>query len=159
VTQFGTRFDVYNDATVVDVTRREDQQGFDQQFLEVIEARFLKLKRRTASDLSLEEVAGFLGESVLGNMRAFVFLCNEIEESAEQILGFNLFGQSLLNLTSNYYWPLLEEVSPKLGKYTPMVEPARQIASTLFQECGSLGEGSFWCIEMSSPGSPSPSKF
>jgi hypothetical protein len=141
VTQFGTRFDVYNDATVVDVTRREDQQGFDQQFLEVIEARFPRLKdvARTASELSIEEVAGFLGESVLGNMRAFVFLCNEIEESAEQSIGFNILGQTLLKLTTNYYWPLLEEVSPKLGKYTPMVEPARQIAQTLFQECGSTG--------------------
>lgn len=138
VTQFGTRFDVYNDATVVEVTRREDQQGFDQQFLQVIEARFPKLKTfaPTASDLSLEQVAGFLGQTVLGNMRAFVFLCNHLEESAEQSLGLNLLGQSLLDLTSNYYWPLLEEVSPKLGKYTPMVDPARAIASTLFQECG-----------------------
>jgi hypothetical protein len=141
VTQFGTRFDVYNDATVVDVTRREDQQGFDQQFLEVIEARFPTLRdlARTASDLSLAEVAGFLGESVLGNMRAFVFLCNEIQESAERSIGFNIVGQTLLRLTTNYYWPLLEEVSPKLGRYTPMVEPARQIANTLFQECGSTG--------------------
>ncbi|HEX5411332.1 MAG TPA: hypothetical protein VFZ27_05675 [Terriglobia bacterium] len=142
VTQFGTRFDVYNDATVVDVTRREDQKGFDRQFLEVIEARFPKLKEfaPTASDLNLEKVAGFLGQSVLGNMRAFVFLCNAIQESAEQSLGFNLLTQSLLDLTSNYYWPLLEEVSPKLGKYTPMVEPARQIANTLFQECGTSGK-------------------
>lgn len=141
VTQFGTRFDVYNDATVVDVTRNEDQQGFDQQFSEVIEARFPKMKEfaATTTTLRFEEVAGFLGQSVLGNMRAFVFLCNAIMDSAEQSIGFNVLGQTLLQLTTNYYWPLLDEVSPKLGKYTPMVKPAQQIANVLFQECGVSG--------------------
>lgn len=125
VTQFGTRFDVYNDATVVDVTRNEDQQGFDQQFLEVIEVRFPKLMELVhTSSLGSGNIAGFLGQSVLGNMRAFVFLCNAILESPDQSIGFNILGQTLLRLTTNYYWPLLDEVSPKLGKYTPMVDTA-----------------------------------
>jgi hypothetical protein len=140
VTQFGKRFDVYNDATVVDVSRNEEQSGFDQQFLEVIDARFPALRNiDLTGSLSHIEVAGFLGESVLGNMRAFVFLCNELIESSEPSIGFNTLGQALLKLGSNYYWPLLDEVSPKLGKYTPMVEPTRKIAEAIFLECGNSG--------------------
>jgi hypothetical protein len=140
VTQFGTRFDVYNDATVVDVSRNEEQAGFDQQFLDVIDARFQRLREIPLTGfLTWDELAGFLGESVLGNMRAFVFLCNALSESSEQSIGFNTLGQTLLTLATNYYWPLLDEVSPKLGRYTPMVEPARKIAEALFAECGAAG--------------------
>jgi len=140
VTQFGTRFDVYNDATIVEVARNEEQAGFDRQFQDVIEARFQALSAvPLIGTLTRDDFAGFLGQSVLGNMRAFVFLCNTIEESLEPSIGFNTLGQTLLKLATNYYWPLLEEVSPKLGKYTPMVEPARKIAETIFAECGANG--------------------
>lgn len=40
VTNFGTRFDVYNDATVVDIIRDEDQAGFAELFTEVVTARY-----------------------------------------------------------------------------------------------------------------------
>ena len=90
------------------------------------------------SSLTLLDIAGFLGQKRPGaNMRAFVFLCNALSESSEQSIGYNTLGQSLLSLANNYYWPLLEEVSPKLGRYTPMVEPSRRIAEVTFGECGS----------------------
>ena len=43
VTNFGNRFDVYNDATVLDVVRDEEQSGFDVLFTEVLKARFPQL--------------------------------------------------------------------------------------------------------------------
>jgi hypothetical protein len=36
---------------------------------------------------------------------------------------------------------LLEEVSPKLGKYIPMVDPAKQIAEAILRECGAKNSG------------------
>jgi hypothetical protein len=139
VTNFGKRFDVYNDASVVDVVRDEEQPGFDDLFAEILTARFPDLAdREVTSPLNFERVAGFVGQSVLGNMRGFVFACNELaDRTADRSIGLITLGETLLDLAMNYYWPLLEEVSPKLGKYTPMVEPARQIAEAILQECGS----------------------
>ena len=137
VTNFGNRFDVYNDATVLDVVRDEEQSGFDVLFTEVLKARFPSLlKNDIASPLTIERIAGFLGQSVLGNMRGFIFACNELESAADRSLGLSSLGETLLRLATNYYWPLLEEVSPKLGKYVPMVEPAKQIAEAIVRECG-----------------------
>ena len=143
VTNFGTRFDVYNDATVVDLVRDEEQAGFDQLFTEVMKARFpTLLQHEVASPLRIERVAGFLGQSVLGNMRGFIFACNElIETPPDRSIGFTTLGETLLGLATNYYWPLLEEVSPKLGKYIPMVEPAKQIAEAILRECGTKNSG------------------
>ncbi|HEY1754051.1 MAG TPA: hypothetical protein VGG72_01550 [Bryobacteraceae bacterium] len=139
VTNFGKRFDVYNDASVVDVVRDEEQPGFDALFAEILTARFPNLaNREIAAPLKLDRAAGFVGQSVLGNMRGFVFACNELaDRTADRSIGLTILGETLLGLAMNYYWPLLEEVSPKLGKYVPMVEPARQIAEAVLQECGS----------------------
>jgi len=58
VTNFGIRFDVYNDATVVDVIRDEDQSGFSDLFTEVVRVRYPDLAaRRFASDLTLRDFA------------------------------------------------------------------------------------------------------
>ena len=55
MTNFGNRFDVYNDATVVDVVRDEDQPGFSKLFADVVTARFPELaEKRFASDLGLD---------------------------------------------------------------------------------------------------------
>jgi hypothetical protein len=43
-------------------------------------------------------------------------------------------SETLLYLAASYYWPLLDEVKPKLGKYTPAVDAARDIAEILFRE-------------------------
>ena len=137
VTNFGTRFDVYNDATVVDVIRDEDQPGFAQLFADVITARFPELAdKRFASDLNLLDFAGFLGKSVLGNMRSFIFACNDVSATEEPSVGLPTLGKCFLEMTRNFYWPLIDEVKPKLGKYVPVVEPAKQIAETLLAECG-----------------------
>jgi hypothetical protein len=143
VTNFGTRFDVYNDATVVDVVRDEEQSGFDDLFTEVMKARFpALLERGVASAPKIDRIAGFLGQSVLGNMRGFIFACNELVDTpTDRSIGLATLGETLLGLATNYYWPLLEEVSPKLGKYVPMVEPAKQIAEALLRECGTRNSG------------------
>jgi hypothetical protein len=36
-------------------------------------------------------------------------------------------------MASDYYWPLLEELEPKLGIYQPLVETARQLADLIFR--------------------------
>ena len=143
VTNFGTRFNVYNDATVVEVIRDEDQPGFEQLFADVMQARFpLLFQREVTSPLKIGRIAAFLGQSVLGNMRGFVFACNEVEElSANRSIGLSTVGEALLFLARNYYWPLLDEVSPKLGKYVPMVDPARQITEAILQGCGAKANG------------------
>jgi hypothetical protein len=136
VTNFGNRFDVYNDATVVDVIRDEDQSGFSKLFADVVSARFPELaEKRFASDLTLEQFSGFVGKSVLGNMRSFIFACNAVA-STEGSIGLPTLGKCFLEMTTNFYWPLIDEVKPKLGKYVPVVEPAKQIAETLLVECG-----------------------
>jgi hypothetical protein len=138
VTNFGNRFDVYNDATVVDVIRDEDQPGFRQLFADVVTARFPDLaEKRFTSDLPLVDFAGFVGKSVLGNMRSFIFACNAVTGIEEdRNVGLPTLGRCFLEMTRNFYWPLIDEVKPKLGKYVPVVELAKQIAETLLIECG-----------------------
>jgi hypothetical protein len=137
VTNFGNRFDVFNDATVVDVVRGEDQAGFVDLFSGVVQARFPEFAaNRFGSDLPLEAFAGFVGKSVLGNMRSFIFACNYVAESSDRVVGLPTLGQAFLDMTTRFYWPLIEEVKPKLGKYIPVVDPATEIAEAVFKECG-----------------------
>ncbi|WNG43293.1 helix-hairpin-helix domain-containing protein [Archangium minus] len=139
VTRFGTRFDVYNDATVIDLLRSEELPGFGETFLEVMTVRYPDAFGEGVfrPGLTKQAVASFLAQSVLGNMRGFVFACNALKAiCADGTIGITELGQSLLHLASNYYWPLLEEIKPKLGKYEPMVDVARQIAEPVFEDCG-----------------------
>ncbi len=139
VTRFGTRFDVYNDATVLEVTRSEELPGFREVLSEIIVARYQADLPESAftGSLSREDVASFIGQSVLGNMRAFVFACSElVQRRGADAVGLNHLTDTLLSLSSNHYWPLLEELKPKLGAYEPMVDPARQLADSLFDKCG-----------------------
>ncbi len=139
VTRFGIRFDVYNDATVIDLLRSEELPDFGETFLEVMTTRYPDAFHEDAfrAGLTKQMVASFLAQSVLGNMRGFVFACNRLQEiSAGGAIGLPQLGASLMHLASNYYWPLLDEIQPKLGKYEPMVVVAREIAETVFEECG-----------------------
>ena len=137
VTNFGNRFDVYNDATVVDVIRDEDQPGFAALFAEVVKARYPELaEKRFGSDLKLDEFAAFVGKSVLGNMRSFIFACNNVANSEDKNIGLPTLNKCFLEMTTNFYWPLIDEVKPKLGKYVPIVEPAKDIAEAVLTECG-----------------------
>lgn len=135
VTNFGTRFDVYNDATVINITRSDEQDGFGDFFHEVARARAPDiLSIRYAQPLSQMTAPGFIGQSVLGNMRAFVFACTQLAESTKTV-GLTEIKQRLGALGTEYYWPLLEEVRPKLGKYAPLVETAQEIAEVIVREC------------------------
>jgi len=144
VTKFGTRFDVYNDATVLDIARDERAAYFPKFFLEVLRARYPSIISKLASSLSHQpdKFAGFLGRAILGNMRTFVFACNKLDESSQ--VGLQELTNGLIYLAADYYWPLLEELKPKLGIYEPMIEPSQQIADALFVSLGETGATS--CI-------------
>ena len=141
VTRFGVRFDVYNDATVVDLLRSEELPGFAETFLEVMEARYPNDFQSGSFGRGLTKVAtaAFLGQAALGNMRGFVFACNALKTQCSdgRTVGLPELGAALVSLASNYYWPLLDEIQPKLGKYEPMVGVSRKIAEILFEDAGS----------------------
>lgn len=140
VTRFGVRFDVYNDATVVDVFRSEEVPDFAETFLEVMDSRYPQdfKEENFSSSLEKKAVAAFLGQAVLGNMRSFVFACNALKtrSGGSDKIGLPELSETLIELASNYYWPLLDEIRPKLGMYEPMVEAGRAIAELVFAECG-----------------------
>lgn len=132
VTKFGTRFDVYNDATVIDITRDERMSDFGIFFEDVIKARYPQLLENTSSTLQKDNaLAWFLGRSVAGNMRALVFACNKLTEDNNKI-SLDQLTQCLIYLASDYYWPLLEELAPKLGIYESLIEPSKELAEKLF---------------------------
>lgn len=133
VTKFGTRFDVYNDATVIDLARDERAPSFGQFFAAMVAARYPQIINRfTKSALGDDDrVYRFLGRSVLGNARAFVFACNVLVE--QESIGLPELTACLLKLGANYYWPLLEELKPKLGIYEPLLEPSQNVADKLFR--------------------------
>jgi hypothetical protein len=82
VTKFGVRFDVFNDSTVIDISR-SDVSNSSTFFPEVVRARYPRLaEREIFSDwLSPNQFANLLGRSVVGNMRAFILACNRFEDS------------------------------------------------------------------------------
>lgn len=138
VTRFGTRFDVFNDATVVEVARNDELPGFEEFFDEVMKARYSSSlsNEHFSTALSRLDVAGFLGKAVLGNMRSFVFACNELVQRTDtSSVGYNVLTDVLLQLAANHYWPLLDELRPKLGSYEPLVDPAKHLAEQLFDNC------------------------
>lgn len=98
--------------------------------------RYPGLAARLGTQKGLErpEIAAFLGRTVVGNMRAFIFACQWLEP--ERPVGLAELRAVLMNLAESYYWPLLDEIEPKLGPYTPLIEPARQVAESLFAFAG-----------------------
>lgn len=144
VTEFGARFDVYNDASVVDVARGPEQAGFDALFFEIMASRYPVLTKEKLTGITLQDLAGFLGRTVLGNVRGFVFACNDLLERVEsgETIGYNVLGKTLIRLAADYYWPLLEEVKPKLGRYVPAVDASQEIANILFQHCAATSSQS-----------------
>ncbi len=134
VTKFGIRFDVFNDATVIDITRDERLEYFTKFFTDVIKARAANLLTKTSRAFPEVDLPYFLGRSVVGNMRAFVFACNKLHDVEK--IGFPELTEMLLSLSADYYWPLLEELTPKLGIYEVMIEPSRLIAEKLFSFAG-----------------------
>lgn len=123
VTKFGVRFDVFNDSTVIDISR-SDVSGGDRYFSEVIRTRYPTLaSREVFSDrLTPDMFARLLGRAVVGNMRAFILACNRFVGKTK--ISIPDVNSCLLNMAEDYYWPLMEEVAPKLGVYEPLIEPA-----------------------------------
>lgn len=140
VTRFGIRFDVYNDATVIDLLRSEELPDFGSTFLEVMNSRYPGAfnQKQFSSSLDKAIVAAFLAQAVLGNMRGFIFACNALQARCAdgRTIGLPELSDTLLELAGNYYWPLLDEIRPKLGLYEPMVETSEQIATLVFEDCG-----------------------
>jgi hypothetical protein len=70
VTKFWVRFDVFNDSTVIDISRSDVSTDSDF-FPKVVQARYPKLALRpTFSDrLSPVQFANSLGRAVVGNLR------------------------------------------------------------------------------------------
>jgi hypothetical protein len=135
VTKFGVRFDVFNDATIVDVIRDERSPDFTRFFVDVIGARYPFIRDMSFSQsLTLDAFANILGRAVVGNMRAFVFACRMFEENDS--IGLPEVNQALLKLASDYYWPLIEEVAPKLGPYEALVSPSQTLAEAIFSYSG-----------------------
>ncbi|HWM31195.1 MAG TPA: hypothetical protein VNO69_05790 [Methyloceanibacter sp.] len=135
VTKFGIRFDVYNDASVIDINRDERKKDYVNCFLQVMGARYVELLSRVSKSRSIDQrlFALLFGRAVCGNMRAFIFTCNLLEE--KRGVGYPEITDCFLGMASNYYWPLLEEVAPKLGMYEPLIPLTEEIGRFLFEIC------------------------
>lgn len=146
VTKFGTRFDVYNDATVIDVNRSETASDFSHLFEEVLDRRFSESLNgsKFQGTLTKKDACKLLGIAVLGNMRSFIYSCNQLvtSSSGSSVVSLNHISEAFKQLSNNYFWPLLEEIEPKLGMYQPMVQPAHSIAQILFEKTGEKRERS-----------------
>jgi len=136
VTRFGVRFDVFNDATVIDVARDERSPEFAEFFHSVMQARFPQLIRKLdrARGIGALKGSALVGRTVVGNMRAFVFACSWLSERSK--VGLPDFKDVLLQLASDYYWPLLDEVAPKLGPYEVLIDSCRSIGEIMFRRVG-----------------------
>lgn len=132
VTKFGIRFDVFNDATVIDISRSDVSANPDF-FPEVMRARYPRLAERTTfSDrLSPNQFANLLGRAVVGNLRGFILACNRFEGKSR--VGIPELTQCFLDMASDYFWPLMEEVSPKLGVYEALIDPAREVVEAIVE--------------------------
>jgi len=132
VTKFGIRFDVFNDSTVIDIGRSDVSTAPDF-FPDVVKARYPRLAERSSfSDrLTPSEFANLLGRAVVGNLRGFILACNRFE--AKEKIGIPDVQQCMLDMASDYFWPLMEEVAPKLGIYESLIEPAREVVEAIVE--------------------------
>jgi hypothetical protein len=148
VTKFGTRFDVYNDATIIEVNRSETAPDFSKLFEEILDRRFYESldENKFKGQLSKSDVCQLLGMAVLGNMRSFIYSCNQLitslNENRNSVISLNHISDACKQLSNNYFWPLLEEIEPKLGMYQPMVKSAQDVAQILFEKAGGKSERS-----------------
>jgi hypothetical protein len=132
VTRFGTRFDVYNDSTVIEISR-SDVSKDSAFFLDVLRARYpaLALTERYSDRLSPAKFSSLLGRAVVGNMRGFILACNRFDATPK--ISIPDVNSCLLEMATDYYWPLMDEVAPKLGVYEPLVEPARELVEAIVE--------------------------
>lgn len=134
VTRFGIRFDIYNDATVFDLSRDERSIDYKDFFDKVLRARFSTLYDNISlqtKGLEPRDIAAFMGRTVVGNMRGFIIACGRLQN--QQTTGIPALEATLKEMAADYYWPLLEELEPKLGIYQPLVETAKNLAEIIFK--------------------------
>lgn len=133
VTKFGIRFDVFNDSTVIDIGR-SDVASFPEFFPEVVSSRYPRLSKRSifSDRLTPQLFANLLGRAVVGNLRGFILACNFFE--SKEKVGVPEITECLLEMASDYYWPLMEEVAPKLGVYESLIEPSREIIEATVEQ-------------------------
>lgn len=144
VTRFGTRFDVYNDAKVIDISRRYGQSEFKEFFYEVLKLRYLNDvdEDKYFSSIPAKDVAEFLGIAVLGNVRSFIKGCSVLFEDEKKI-NYVTLSEVLLNLASDFFWPMIEEIRYKIGIYEPLMDCCIDIAEIIYKECGEKKATSF----------------
>lgn len=132
VTKFGVRFDVYNDSTVIDISRSDISTAPDF-FPDVVKARYPRLAERAlfSDRLTPQEFANLLGRAVVGNLRGFILACNRFD--SKEKIGIPDVQQCMLDMASDYFWPLMEEVAPKLGIYEALVDPAREVMEAIVE--------------------------
>jgi hypothetical protein len=134
VTKFGSRFDFYNDATVMDIQRDERSPDFGEFFSQVITLRHPNLMSKVSGANLVEVLPQFLGRAVLGNVRVFSVMCTRLEDYEN--ITIHTLGDSLKWLASGYLFPALDELQTKLGAYAPMLDIAEKLAPIFFEECG-----------------------
>jgi hypothetical protein len=134
VTKFGSRFDLYNDATVIDVQRDERASDFAEFFTKVINLRHPELMKKVSGTELAKDLPQLLGRAVLGNVRAFGAICTKLD--ADEYITNHTVGDNLRWLASGYLFPALEELQTKLGAYAPMLEVAEKIVPIFFEKCG-----------------------
>lgn len=126
VTKFGIRFDVFNDATVIDINR-SDTSGDSLYFFDVLKKRYPALTKnnRYSEGLTPQLFSQIVARAVVGNMRAFVLACNRFSD--EEKISIPIVNRAMLEMATQYYWPLMEEVAPKLGEYEPLLDTSREL--------------------------------
>lgn len=136
VTAFGDRFDLLNDAVVIDIARTELSNSFSTFFTDIMKKRYPEFVSEIEFSrmLKLDEVATFLGRAVMGNVRAFIYACNFLfDRKRNDGISLPDLEETIKFLSNDYYWPLFEELQPKLGPYEPLVDPAKEVAELLFK--------------------------
>ncbi len=146
VTRFGNRFDIYNDANVIEISRREDQEDFGEFFYKVMSTRFPNEVEnwKMSKELSFRDIAEFLGQAVVGNVRSFVRACTFMFEN-ESSIGVQMLTETFLRLSRDYYWPMIEEIQLKIGIYEVLIEPCEELAKLIYQNCA-VSKGATSCI-------------
>lgn len=126
VTKFGIRFDVFNDATVIDINRSDTAKD-SHYFLAILQKRYPDLARPEifSEGLTPQVFSQLIARAVVGNMRAFVLACNRFNEELK--ISIPVVNRAMLAMATEYYWPLMEEVAPKLGEYEPLLDTSRDI--------------------------------
>jgi len=139
-------FSYHSPDSYVDTNIKGTLDDFNRLFEEVISLRFQHSLDVTKFEgtITKQDTSRLLGLAVLGNMRAFIYTCNQLITSLgnSNVVSYTHISEAFKQLSQNYFWPLLEEIEPKLGMYQPMVSPAEEISQILFEKAGEKCERS-----------------